>query len=91
METSGSPDFDFTAAWQAVRPEDVATPIYTSGTTGPPKGVEITHRNIIADRVSPHAANTARGSHVTTAAGSREIAVALPEVRPTFFFGLTRV
>ena len=37
-----------TAAWQAVEPADLATLIYTSGTTGPPKGVEITHRNLVA-------------------------------------------
>jgi len=41
-------DFDFESAWRAVRPEDVATLIYTSGTTGPPKGVELTHANLIA-------------------------------------------
>jgi long-subunit acyl-CoA synthetase (AMP-forming) len=27
--------------------EDLATLIYTSGTTGPPKGVELTHRNVL--------------------------------------------
>ncbi len=42
-------DFDFDAAWQAVRPDDLATLIYTSGTTGPPKGVELTHANVIAE------------------------------------------
>ncbi|MBU2644717.1 AMP-binding protein, partial [bacterium] len=31
----------------AVEPEDVAMIIYTSGTTGDPKGVMLTHRNII--------------------------------------------
>jgi long-chain acyl-CoA synthetase len=31
----------------AVRPDDLATLIYTSGTTGPPKGVELTHHNIL--------------------------------------------
>ena len=31
----------------SVRPEDVATYIYTSGTTGNPKGVVLTHRNIV--------------------------------------------
>lgn len=30
-------------------PEDVATIIYTSGTTGDPKGVMLTHANILAD------------------------------------------
>ncbi|HUE27924.1 MAG TPA: long-chain fatty acid--CoA ligase [Solirubrobacteraceae bacterium] len=41
-------DFDFDAAWRSVRPEDVLTLIYTSGTTGPPKGVQLTHGNEIA-------------------------------------------
>lgn len=31
----------------AVRPDDLATLIYTSGTTGNPKGVMLTHRNIV--------------------------------------------
>jgi long-subunit acyl-CoA synthetase (AMP-forming) len=31
----------------AQRPEDVATLIYTSGTTGLPKGVELTHANLV--------------------------------------------
>ena len=42
-------DFDFDSTWRAVRPDDVATLIYTSGTTGPPKGVELTHANVIAE------------------------------------------
>jgi long-subunit acyl-CoA synthetase (AMP-forming) len=41
-------DFDFDSVWRAVRPHDVATLIYTSGTTGPPKGVELTHTNLMA-------------------------------------------
>ena len=41
--------FDFDAAWRAVGPEDVLTLIYTSGTTGPPKGVELTHANMLAE------------------------------------------
>jgi len=44
----GDPGFDFEAAWRAVQPDDVLTLIYTSGTTGPPKGVQLTHDNVIA-------------------------------------------
>lgn len=35
------------ARWRAITPDDAATVIYTSGTTGPPKGVVLTHRNIL--------------------------------------------
>jgi long-subunit acyl-CoA synthetase (AMP-forming) len=48
VESQPAGDFDFEAAWRAVRPEGIATIIYTSGTTGPPKGVEITHANMLA-------------------------------------------
>src|ERR687892_1827887 len=47
VESHASEDFDFEAAWRAVEPDDVLTLIYTSGTTGPPKGVELTHANLI--------------------------------------------
>jgi long-chain acyl-CoA synthetase len=40
-------DFDFDATWRAVQPDDIVTLIYTSGTTGKPKGVEMTHANIL--------------------------------------------
>lgn len=40
--------FDFEATWRSVRPDDVLTLIYTSGTTGTPKGVELTHSNMLA-------------------------------------------
>jgi long-subunit acyl-CoA synthetase (AMP-forming) len=44
-----APDgFDFEAAWRAVTPDDLLTLIYTSGTTGPPKGVQLTHANLVA-------------------------------------------
>ncbi|MCX6390261.1 MAG: long-chain fatty acid--CoA ligase [Solirubrobacterales bacterium] len=42
-----NPEFDAQQAAEEVRPEDVLTLIYTSGTTGPPKGVELTHGNLV--------------------------------------------
>jgi long-chain acyl-CoA synthetase len=42
------PGFAFESTWQAVLPQDLLTLIYTSGTTGPPKGVQLTHGNEIA-------------------------------------------
>jgi long-subunit acyl-CoA synthetase (AMP-forming) len=49
LEGYDAPGFDFTKSWQSVAPEDVATIIYTSGTTGPPKGVELTHANLLTE------------------------------------------
>jgi len=48
LERRGDPSFDFEGAWRAVTPEDLLTVIYTSGTTGPPKGVQLTHDNLVA-------------------------------------------
>ena len=119
VENDPADDFDFDAAWQAVRPEDLATLIYTSGTTGPSKGVEITHANVVAqivalttgalvadidsravsylpaahvaDRISGHCLNLFTGVTITCVPDAREIAAALPDARPTFFFGVPRV
>jgi len=52
LEGLGEAGFDFEAAWRAVEPVDVATLIYTSGTTGPPKGVQLTHANVMAAFIS---------------------------------------
>jgi long-subunit acyl-CoA synthetase (AMP-forming) len=41
--------FDFEASWRAVTGSDLLTLIYTSGTTGPPKGVQLTHANELAE------------------------------------------
>ena len=49
MVAGGDPGFGFEACWRAVQPDDVLTLIYTSGTTGPPKGVEITHAQMMAE------------------------------------------
>jgi long-subunit acyl-CoA synthetase (AMP-forming) len=41
--------FDFEAGWRSVAGGDLLTLIYTSGTTGPPKGVQLTHANELAE------------------------------------------
>jgi long-subunit acyl-CoA synthetase (AMP-forming) len=47
-EVEGSnPDFDVEASWRAIKPDDLLTLIYTSGTTGPPKGVQLSHANMM--------------------------------------------
>jgi long-subunit acyl-CoA synthetase (AMP-forming) len=42
------PDFDAEASVAQLGPQDLLTIIYTSGTTGPPKGVQLSHRNLLA-------------------------------------------
>jgi long-subunit acyl-CoA synthetase (AMP-forming) len=47
-EVEGSnPEFDVVAAASEIQPDDVVTLIYTSGTTGKPKGVQLSHHNIM--------------------------------------------
>ena len=45
---ASNPDFDADAARAEVTPDDILTLIYTSGTTGPPKGVQLSHRNMMS-------------------------------------------
>jgi long-chain acyl-CoA synthetase len=45
--TEMSPDFDPVESVNELEPDDLLTLIYTSGTTGPPKGVQLTHRNLL--------------------------------------------
>ena len=47
VENDPDPDFDAEAVAKQVEAQDLLTLIYTSGTTGPPKGVELTHDNLI--------------------------------------------
>jgi long-subunit acyl-CoA synthetase (AMP-forming) len=67
LERGGRPEFDFEAVWRAVRPDDLATLIYTSGTTGPPKGVELTHANVLAQcRAVGEVLPLRRGGRITS-------------------------
>jgi long-chain acyl-CoA synthetase len=46
------PNFDAAASAAAITGDDLVTLIYTSGTTGPPKGVQVTHANVMAATAS---------------------------------------
>ncbi len=60
-------DFDFESTWRAVQTDDVATLIYTSGTTGNPKGVEMTHANLLFEAYALDAVLPSRfGDRVTS-------------------------
>jgi long-chain acyl-CoA synthetase len=45
---ASNPEFDADAVRAQVTPDDILTLIYTSGTTGPPKGVQLSHRNMMS-------------------------------------------
>ncbi len=72
---AGQQDFDFESSWRAVRPDDVITLIYTSGTTGTPKGVEMTHTNLLFEAEALDAVLGVRyGDRITSYLPSAHIA-----------------
>jgi long-subunit acyl-CoA synthetase (AMP-forming) len=75
LEDMGASSFDFDATWRAVEPDDVLTLIYTSGTTGPPKGVQLTHHNLMAEiRAVADRLPTIPGGRITSFLPSAHIA-----------------
>ncbi|MGN6723069.1 MAG: AMP-dependent synthetase/ligase [Marmoricola sp.] len=103
---------------KGVQPNDPVTILFTSGTTGDPKGVLLTHTNVlyetfasieaagldepgitvsylpfahIAERVLGLYVPQIQGGHVHLIADPAALVAALPQVRPTRFFGVPRV
>ncbi|ORA20714.1 fatty acid--CoA ligase FadD11 [Mycobacterium arosiense] len=88
LYSAAQTDFDFEATWRAVRPEDVVTLIYTSGTTGNPKGVEMTHANLLFEARGLDAVLGSRfGDRTTSYLPSAHIADRMMALYPLEVFG----
>jgi long-subunit acyl-CoA synthetase (AMP-forming) len=75
LESDGDDGFDVEGAWRAIEPDDLLTLIYTSGTTGPPKGVQLTHKNLLAMMRGFHTlAPAAQGGRIVSFLPSAHIA-----------------
>ncbi len=83
-----NPDFD-PASVAGAQPEDVLTLIYTSGTTGPPKGVQLSHHNIMfAAKVTEEIINLEPGARVISWLPAAHIAERMAHhYLPTIFGG----
>ena len=57
-DAESAPDYLQDLPGVDLTPDDTAVILYTSGTTGNPKGVELTHRNIISNTVAGRGENT---------------------------------
>ncbi|MER6949017.1 AMP-dependent synthetase/ligase [Nonomuraea sp. NPDC000554] len=83
------------ARWRAVTPDDVVTVLYTSGTTGLPKGVPLTHRNVLyevesTDRMTSLPMEGAQISYLTYAhIAERVLSLYLPLVKVSHVYFCT--
>ncbi len=90
VEAAGAEGFDFASAWRAVQGDDVITLIYTSGTTGPSKGVELTHRNVLAELRGTHAVLPLQpGDRTVSFLPAAHIADRWATYYQSFVFGMT--
>jgi long-subunit acyl-CoA synthetase (AMP-forming) len=83
-----NPEFDAESI-EGAQPEDVLTLIYTSGTTGPPKGVQLSHHNIMfAAKVTEEIINLEPGAKVISWLPAAHIAERMAHhYLPTIFAG----
>ena len=82
------PSFD-AASVESTKPGDILTLIYTSGTTGPPKGVQLSHHNIMfAAKVTEEMITLEPGSRVISWLPAAHIAERMAHhYLPTIFAG----